>query len=168
MKRLLIIFIFVGVLFCSCNKANIQIEGNQDPPAIASSDIGIYAMLGIEAESDYRNISAHTEYDEYKLESDTITCTITNSNPGKGFYFFEFIYLEKKIGDSWVRLKNTDESIEYAQYAFCATPNAPEKCFSVDLTLDCSNIEQELREGKYRIVIFTAQNPVYAYFEIVR
>lgn len=56
-------------MLCSCKKDDIQIKGNENSPKIANSDIDIYAMLDIDAESDYSMMSQGDDLkNEYKDE----------------------------------------------------------------------------------------------------
>lgn len=166
MKFKRIVMICILALFFVLNSCGTApVRGNIDPPAI---DIDIYADPGldIEPETSYDNLVAYTEKSVYSQDENHIVCYVKNNNKGKGFYFYNTPYVEKKINDEWVRLYYDSSTKIFSRYGFCGKENDKESNFTASLHLYTEFVTPKMDEGTYRIVIFTPKNVLYAKFSM--
>lgn len=144
-----------------------NIIGNPDPPKITSENRSLHKLLLMEEDTSYDAIFVKVKEEAYSIDSEVISCIITNANIGKGFYYYEIPYIEQKKGDQWVRLFNNSERIGVAQWLFCGTVDNTTIPNSCQVNIELSNVEPTITAGRYRFVIFTPENTLYAEFDIV-
>lgn len=144
-----------------------NIIGNPDPPKITLENRSLHKLLLMEEDTSYDAIFVKVKEEASSIGSEVISCIITNANIGKGFYYYEIPYIEQKIGDQWVRLFNNSERIGVAQWLFCGTVDNTTIPNSCQVNIELSNVEPTIIAGKYRFVIFTPENTLYAEFDIV-
>ena len=145
----------------------------QSFPAQTDPDTGRFGNVSggyaedAETEQDYSNISAVTDKEEYPLDFDKITVTITNEEPGKGFRFFSIPVIEYNDNGEWKRLNYSPESYNIPeQWALCFIENAPEEQFSTVMTIFRDKLVGEWKPGEYLAVVFAGTETVYAPFSI--
>lgn len=144
-----------------------NIIGNPDPPEITSENRSLHKLLLMEEDSSYDAVFVEAKEKLYSIDSEVISCILTNANIGKGFYYYEIPYIELKKDDQWVRLFNNSERIDVAQWLFCGTDDNTTIPNSCQVNIELSNVEPAITAGRYRFVIFTPENTLYAEFDIV-
>lgn len=168
--RILSILICSSIMLCGCSdkgKSETNITGNNDPAPISDGERNVHNFLNIEEETNYDNIIVETTESTYKTSDDTVTCMITNKNPGKGFYYYEVPFIEKNINGEWVRLLNTTNRLDVAVWLFCGIEGNKNESNSCNIKTSFSDYEPKIDEGNYRLVVFTAEKPLYAEFNVV-
>jgi hypothetical protein len=159
-------------LFVVSSCGEEEIIGNENPTLEEFYDPLQNYGLQFDMETEYDNFIAYTEYEEYSPDTERIACAIYNNNPGKGFYIYKSVFVEKNIDGEWVRYFCDEWYYEKGVWSVCGTENAPDECFCVTRYLRLSRVSPALDEGTYRIVVFlpTADKNVqeiYAEFKIV-
>ena len=112
------ILIILSILsMAACQQANIKrYTDNTNPEPIISvvknsgvdSDPDINASVdssdGISLETDYSNVAASTELEEYPLNTKRIVVCVRDMNIGKGFYLYSVPFIEQYKDGEWSRL----------------------------------------------------------------
>lgn len=167
LKDIILLSVLSVLFMSSCSAA-------QGFPAQTDPDTGRFGNSNgsyeddIRQEQDYSNINAVTDKEEYPSDFDKIKVTITNEEPGKGFYFFSIPVIEYNDNGEWTRLNYSPESYEIPeQWALCEIENAPEKQFSTVMTIFRDELVGEWKTGEYLAVVFAGSETVYAPFSIV-
>lgn len=144
--------ILIGL--AGCKKEEIR-----DYPVLADpspADITQTVPMDFEMETDYSNISVKTEKDTYSKDTEEIVYTITNHNPGKGFYYFSLPYVEFYDGESWIRLAYypPDYHQEAGVWNVCGVEGEREMEFSTNGIFYPQSVTGGIQDGAYRLVIF--------------
>lgn len=153
-------------LLCSCGeKENYIREGNPDPAPLSDGQRSMHVMMNAKEEDSYDVISAAAVESVYSLEAETVSCVLSDPNIGNGFYFYEIPYIEFYTADDrWQRLYYDSDRLPYAQWLLCyVDESSPSSCV---LTIQMNRVDFDFTPGKYRFVIFTAENVRYAEFEL--
>lgn len=171
MKKVKWIVFMSMILFCcgcsSDHQDEEMIVGNDDPAPITEKERSMHVILGMSEDTDYTNIHADSKEAEYTLDTEYVTCVLTNENVGKGFYYYSVPFIEAEKDGEWVRLLNDSEDVQYAQWAFCGREGNTTEPNSCAVKTALSDITPEMTAGKYRFVVFTAENTLYAEFQLV-
>lgn len=155
-RKTVIGFLILSILLAlsGCKKEeNPQYTINPDPPSV---DITQTVPMDFEMETDYGNISVKTERNIYPKNTEKIVYTITNHNPGKGFYYFSLPYVEFYDGESWIRLAYypPDYHQEAGVWNVCGVEGEPEMEFSTNGIFYPQSVTGGIQDGAYRLVIF--------------
>ncbi|MDR2532219.1 MAG: hypothetical protein LBC82_05185 [Oscillospiraceae bacterium] len=139
-----------------------------EKPVFNGSFDGIPDDLGVEAESDYSNIVAVTEFNEYDSTVDEIKFFVINNNPNKGFWVSTIIQLERLENNEWVQLQFAEPptSIDFMQWGF-AFAKTSDGLVEHEWKLVTSYLAEDLIPGNYRIIVFTGGIDLYAIFKIM-
>ena len=166
MKTRRVIFVisavFTLIFITSCKKEIMK----NDPPPPCYFNIYSSGGLKVDPETDYDNIVAYMDKEVYSTKDETVKCWIQNNNPGKGFYFYNTPYVEKKTENGWEQLYFDSEKTIYSRYGFCGTENDPDRCYKASLTVRIADVTPKMGKGEYRIVAYTAVNELFAEFRI--
>lgn len=160
------------MILCGCSDSpsshidNKNIKANADPPAITDEDRSLNEVLQIDEDSSYDGLYAESHSPVYKLDDEFISCKIINKHFGKGFYFYEIPFIEKKVDGNWIRLFNNSDRIDNAEWFFCGVQDKKDISYTADVRIKLDDVEPEVDQGDYRFVIFTAENVLYADFKL--
>lgn len=163
-----LMLIFSIIFLFGCSPDTSKIAGNPDPESIKAEEQRIDGFLNVEVDSSYDNIIAKTEKDTYPLDVDMITCTVQNSNVGKGFYLYEIPFIEHKVDGEWVRLYYNSERLDVAQWQLCAIEGNTTEPNSSQYVVNLNDISPKVIPGEYRLVVFTAHKTIYAPFTLIK
>lgn len=144
--------ILIGLSGCKKDEMGVAPVLADPSPA----DITQTVPMDFEMETDYSNISVKTEKDTYSKDTEEIVYTITNHNPGKGFYYFSLPYVEFYDGESWIRLAYypPDYRQEAGRWNTCGVEGEPEMEFSTNGIFYPQSVTDGIQDGAYRLVIF--------------
>ena len=97
LKKLFCFLLAVSLLFVVSSCGEEEIIGNENPTLEEFYDPLQNYGLQFDMETEYDNFIAYTEYEEYSPDTERIACAIYNNNPGKGFYIYKSVFVEKNI-----------------------------------------------------------------------
>ncbi len=175
MRKILIMLLLccMTLLLAACQSAEPNDDSdtpNTDPDGawlLEETDAG--GFLGTYTESKYDQIVVTPISESFSLKTDkTFSCKITNNNVGHGFYILAELYIDKYADGQWVRLNNKEA--EYLQHdpewSFIGIENNTDEATSTQSWITVSSISPEVTPGRYRFVVFTPANAVYAEFDV--
>jgi len=154
------------IVACSSSSENV-IPTNPDMSQFENGyhDYGI----GFEAEKDYSNIIAFTEFETYTPDFELINITVKNENPGKGFYFYMIPFLEKMEDGEWIRLNyDTPLLSNESNWGFCGIEGDKTSQFSTRTAILSDFLIDKPSTGDYRAVVFVGATIIYAPFKIIK
>lgn len=156
---LTIVAILIGVVGCT--------NTTEDELCIPEFDIaeGMGASFGIDEETDYSRIVAYTDSAKYERGVETITVTIRNDNPGRGFYYYSVPVLQIQVDEGvWKTVEQNNPRI--AEWLFCGVEgnvSNPNECC---VMIKSSYFDNALKKGEYRVAVFAKDTIVFAEFSI--
>lgn len=156
----------LSLFLTSCDKKNESShDGNADPNPISNEEKNIHTMLGIDEEPSYDMISITSSQKIYDISTDIISCVVTDENIGKGFYYYEIPFIEfYSDNNKWERLYYNSDRLEHAQWLFCGMNSSSQS--TCTLSIEMKRVDFDFVPGNYRFVVFTADNTLYAEFEL--
>lgn len=166
LKMVMLIFLMSLLSGCS-EKRKVESNPNMDPEPI---DISASIPLDFEMETDYSNIILEMEHTFSLEEVEIIECSIINLNVGKGFWYFHIPYIENYADGKWIRLSYYPNEYynEEGRWYICGVEGNRTESNSCEVFLETQYISEEVKEGKYRIVVFVGNEKRYAEFEITK
>lgn len=149
-------------------RTEISSEKPTDYPIVMSQKVQMKPS-GMEiVETDFSNMEATTEYEEYTSDSSVINCLVINNNLNRGFWLFQFPLIEfqeKKGG--WRRLCYYPPGIgEEASWVFLVNHEG-EKSKDILKFYPQYLLHDELIPGNYRLVIQIEKDILFAPFTVV-
>ncbi len=126
-------------------------------------------FLGIYTETKYDQIVVTPISEVFSLQHDDyFSCTIANHNVGHGFFLFGALYIDKYMDGQWIRQYNKSaESLQYdSEWFFIGEQDNVNGINSTISGLSISDISPVVTPGKYRFVVFTPVNTLYAEFDV--
>lgn len=179
MKKVFLLFLsFLSFIMCvsftACSEAGDEnsetdyIEYYPEKPVfgdLETQNKGVPDDLGVEPETDYSNIIAFTEFDEYDSQTEKILFFARNNNPGKGFWFSFTNQLERFEDGDWIQQKFIKGPMPPWDWGFNFAMT-PDGFVESEEMLNTSFLVDDLISGKYRIVVFVGDDTLYAEFTL--
>lgn len=138
-----------------------ELEPNTYPETLSNDELS-----GPVNEVAYDNIQVKMNKDKYSIYDRQISCTISDGNAGKAFYYHHYPLVEYKDGDNWVRLSYYPPESDYEiQWFQCYDETDKNKKNSTVVSFFPEYMEEDFVVGQYRLIIFIGPNTYYAEFE---
>lgn len=126
-------------------------------------------FLGIYTETTYDQIVVTPGSETFSLQHDDyFSCTIANHNVGYGFFLFGALYVDKYVDGQWIRQYNKSaEGLQSdPEWVFIGEQDNVNGINSTISGISISDISPKVTPGKYRFVVFTPVNTLYAEFDV--
>ena len=169
MKKIYIVVLLIVIAFLIVSCSTTSENSTPTNPDMSQFENGYHDYgIGFEAEKDYSNIIAFTEFEKYTTDFEMINIIIKNENPGKGFYFYMIPFLEKMDDGEWIRL-NYDTSVlsDESNMAFCGIEGDKTSQFSTRTAIVSDFLIDKPSTGDYRAVVFVGARIIYAPSKII-
>ena len=169
MKKIFIVVLFTFMTFLIVSCSTHSENSAPTNPDMSQFENGYHDYgIGFEAEKDYSNIIAFTEFETYTSDFEMINIIIKNKNPGKGFYFYMIPFLEKMEDGEWIRLNYyTSILSNESNLAFCGIEGDKTSQFSTRTAILSDFLSDKPSTGDYRAVVFVGARIIYAPFKII-
>lgn len=164
----LLIFILLNLL-SSCNSEVLKEKKQVEVPEFHITpsqreyykELDFHTAMGMAEEENYQNINTSIDKEVY-LTTDKIICSLINTNPGYGFYYYNKpeIYFDNQDQYEYI-----DFNSGIGQWYFSGLEDSND-CFSSNITVDLTTSKTDLKPGKYKMIVFVGNRDCVAHFNL--